>query len=309
MMEKERKTTRLKNLLIPGKPLICPGAYDALSAMCIERAGFQGIQVTGFGVAGAMLGVPDVAILSLSQMVEATRNIARAVEIPVMADGDTGFGNAVNTYHTVRFFEDAGAAGINLEDQLFPKRCGHMDGKMVIEAEEMVGKIRAAVDARRDPDFIINARTDAGTMYGIDEAIRRGRMYADAGADMIFLEAPKIGRIDDLRRAVKEIGIRCSIGIVLGGKAPILRYEEYCDLGLARLSFPVAPVAACLRGVQEAMNRLAKNKTFVEGDEQYYASFQDYTDFVGLPKIREMEKKYLSAEAISKRYRYFDMKH
>lgn len=305
----ERKTTRLKNLLVPGKPLICPGAYDALSAKCIEAAGFQGIQVSGFGVAGAMLGVPDVAILSLTQMVDATRNICRAVDIPVMADGDTGFGNAVNVYHTVQLFEDAGAAGINLEDQVFPKRCGHMDGKMVIDVDEMIGKIHAAVDARRDPDFIINARTDAGTMYGIDEAIRRGKLYAEAGADMIFLEAPKFGELDELKRAVKEIGIRCSIGIVLGGKAPVLTYEQYCELGLARLSFPVAPIAATFQALRQSMNKLALNQTFVEGDEAIYAPFKEYTDFIGLPKVREMEKKYMSAEAIAERYKYFDMKH
>lgn len=301
----ERKTTRLKNLLIPGQPLMCPGAYDAISAMCIQRAGFQGIQVSGFGVAGAMLGVPDVAILSLTQMVDATRNIARAVDIPVMADGDTGFGNAVNTYHTVKLFEEAGAAGINLEDQVFPKRCGHMDGKMVIPLEEMVGKLRAAVDARRDPDFIINARTDAGTMYGIDEAIRRGKAYAEAGADMIFLEAPKIDNIADIKRAVREIGIRCSIGIVLGGKAPVLSYADYCDLGVARLSFPVAPIVAAVHGMQVAMDQLFKNQTFVAGDEQYYISFKDYTDFVGLPGVRQMEKKYLSAESVEERYALF----
>ena len=144
----EKKTTRLKNLLIPGKPLICPGAYDALSARIIEKVGFKGIQVSGFGIAGSMLGLPDIAILSHTQMIDATRNICRSVEIPVMADGDTGFGNAVNVYHTVRMFEDAGAAGINLEDQIFPKRCGHMDGKMVIDMNEMVGKIKAAADAR-----------------------------------------------------------------------------------------------------------------------------------------------------------------
>jgi 2-methylisocitrate lyase-like PEP mutase family enzyme len=305
----ESKAKRLKNLLVPGMPLICPGAYDALSAMAIQHAGFQGIQVSGFGVAGAMLGVPDVAILSLTQMVEATRNICRAVDIPVMADGDTGFGNAVNTYHAVKLFEEAGAAGINLEDQVFPKRCGHMDGKMVIDADEMCGKICAAVDARRDPDFIINARTDAGTMYGIDEAIRRGKIYADAGADMIFLEAPKIDQLDDLKRAVKEIGIRCSIGIVQGGKAPILSYNQYCELGLARLSFPVAPVAACLHGLQQAMNHLFANKTFLDDDKDYYVTFKEYTDFIGLPKVREMEKQYIAASEISERYKHFDMKH
>jgi methylisocitrate lyase len=273
--------------------------------MCIERAGFRAIQVSGFGVAGALLGLPDVAILSMTQMAEVTRNICRAVDIPVMADGDTGFGNAVNTYYAVQLFEDAGAAGINIEDQLFPKRCGHMDGKIVIGMEEMVGKIKAAADARKDPDFIINARTDSGTMYGIDEAIRRGRAYAEAGADMIFLEAPKIDNIDDIKRAVKEIGIRCSIGIVLGGKAPILDYEQYCELGVARLSFPVAPIAAAVHGIQTALDRLYKNKTFLEDDQQYYESFKKFTSFVGLPKIRDLEKKYMPFDAVEERYALF----
>lgn len=301
----ERKTTHLKNLLIPGKPLICPGAYDVLSAKIIEKVGFQAIQVSGFGIAGSMLGIPDVGVLSLTQMVEATRNICRAVDIPVMADGDTGFGNAVNVYYTVKMFEEAGAAGINLEDQVFPKRCGHMDGKMVISMEEMIGKIKAAVDARKDPDFIINARTDAGTIYGIDEAIRRGKAYLEAGADMIFLEAPKISEIEDLKRAVKEIGGRCSLGIVLGGKAPILTYQEYCEIGLARLSFPVAPIAAVAFGLEKALTRLYQNMGYVEDDKEFYWDFKQFTDFIGLPKIREMERKYMSAEDLDNRYSPF----
>jgi methylisocitrate lyase len=301
----EKKTTRLKNLLIPGKPLICPGAYDALSARIIEKVGFKGIQVSGFGIAGSMLGLPDIAILSHTQMIDATRNICRSVEIPVMADGDTGFGNAVNVYHTVRMFEDAGAAGINLEDQIFPKRCGHMDGKMVIDMNEMVGKIKAAADARHDPDFIINARTDAGTIYGIDEAIRRGRAYLDAGADMIFLEAPKISSITDLKRAVKEIGGRCSLGIILGGKAPILSYQEYCELGLARLSFPVAPIAAAAYGLEVALTRLYQNNGYTDKDNDYYWDFKQYTNFIGLPEVHEMEQKYLSAEDLEERYSPF----
>ena len=141
------------------------------------------------------------------------------------------------------------------------------------------------------------------------QAIRRGKLYAEAGADMIFLEAPKFGELDELKRAVKEIGIRCSIGIVLGGKAPVLTYEQYCELGLARLSFPVAPIAATFQALRQSMNKLALNQTFVEGDEAIYAPFKEYTDFIGLPKVREMEKKYMSAEAIAERYKYFDMKH
>ena len=297
-----RKTTRLKNLLIPGKPLMCPGAYDALSAMVIEKVGFPAAQVTGFGLAGSFIGLPDVGIFSLTQMVEATRNICRSVSIPVMTDGDTGFGNAVNTYYAVKLFEEAGAAGINLEDQVFPKRCGHMEGKMVIPMEEMTGKIEAAVAARNDSDFIINARTDAGTLYGIDEAIRRGKVYAKAGADMIFLEAPKIDNLDDIKRAGEEIGIPISIGIVLGGKAPVLSYEEYCRLGVARLSFPVAPLMAAMHGLEEALKLLVEKKGFTSEDARHYMAFQDYLKFVGLPQIREMEKKYLPGDEVVARY-------
>ncbi len=297
-----RKTTRLKNLLIPGKPLMCPGAYDALSAMVIEKVGFSAAQVTGFGLAGSILGLPDVGIFSLTQMVEATRNICRSVSIPVMTDGDTGFGNAVNTYYAVKLFEEAGAAGINLEDQVFPKRCGHMEGKMVIPMEEMTGKIEAAVAARNDSDFIINARTDAGTLYGIEEAIRRGKAYARAGADMIFLEAPKIDSLDEIKRAVEEIGIPVSIGIVLGGKAPVLSYEEYCRLGVARLSFPVAPLMAAMHGLEEALKLLVAKKGFTTEDAKHYMAFQDYLKFVGLPQIKEMEKKYLPTDEIVSRY-------
>ncbi|OHE24712.1 MAG: hypothetical protein A3J94_16305, partial [Syntrophus sp. RIFOXYC2_FULL_54_9] len=215
---------------------------------------------------------------------------------------DTGFGNAVNTYYAVKLFEEAGAAGINLEDQVFPKRCGHMEGKMVIPMEEMTGKIEAAVAARNDSDFIINARTDAGTLYGIDEAIRRGKAYAKAGADMIFLEAPKIDNLDDIKRAGEEIGIPISIGIVLGGKAPVLSYEEYCRLGLARLSFPVAPLMAAMHGLEEALKLLAAKKGFTGEDARHYMAFQDYLKFVGLPQIREMEKKYLPGDEVIARY-------
>lgn len=298
-----KKTARLKNLLIPGKPLICPGAYDVLSAKIIEKIGFQALQVSGFGVAGSILGLPDIAVLSLTQMLDVTRNICHAVNIPVMADGDTGFGNAVNVYYTVQMFEDAGAAGINLEDQVFPKRCGHMDGKMVIETEEMIGKIRAAADARRDPDFIINARTDAGTLYGIDEAIRRGQAYLKAGADMIFIEAPKISKPEDIKRAVKEIGGKCSLGIVLGGKAPILTYEQYCDLGLARLSFPVAPIAAAAHGMEVALTHLFEEKSFADEDRDLYWDFKQYTDFIGLPDVHQLERRYMSDEALEERYK------
>lgn len=152
-----KKTTRLKKLILDPKILIMPGAYDALSAKIIERAGFQAVQASGYGIAASYLGMPDVGLLTMSEMLDQTRRIARAVDIPVMGDGDTGFGNAINVYRTVQEFEAAGVAGINLEDQIFPKRCGHMEGKEIVSLEEMVKKIEAAVAARRDPDFVINA--------------------------------------------------------------------------------------------------------------------------------------------------------
>ena len=179
-----KKTTLLKKLINDPEILVMPGAYDVLSARLIEAAGFKAVQCSGFGFAASLLGLPDIGILSSTQMLEITRSICHAVDIPVMADGDNGFGNAVNTYYTVREFEAAGAAGINLEDQISPKRCGHITGKQCISAEEMVLKIKAAREAARDPDFVINARTDAYMVYGEEEAIRRGNMYAKAGAEV-----------------------------------------------------------------------------------------------------------------------------
>lgn len=164
-----------------------PGVYDCVSAKIAEQCGVKAVQVTGYGLAGSYLGKPDVGILTKTQMVELTRNICNAVRIPVMADGDTGFGNAINLYYAVQEFEAAGAAGINLEDQFFPKRCGHMGGKQIIPFEEAVKKVEAAAAARKDKDFVINARTDAIAVAGVDEAIRRGNAFAKAGADLVFV--------------------------------------------------------------------------------------------------------------------------
>lgn len=180
------KTTQLKKLLLQRKALPCPGVYDALSARMVEYCGFQACQISGFGVSASSLGMTDASFTSLEEIVRITSNIVRAVDIPVMTDADTGYGNAVNVWWTTKRLEETGAAGMNLEDQCFPKRCGHMAGKQLISLGEMVGKIRAAVDAKRDPDFVINARTDAAYVCGIEEAIRRGNAYLEAGADMVL---------------------------------------------------------------------------------------------------------------------------
>ena len=181
---------RLRALLAEPAPLIAPGAYDALSARLVEQAGFDAVYMTGFGTSASQLGRPDVGLLSGSEMVDQVRRLVDAVERPVIADADTGYGNAINVIRTVRAYEQAGVAALHLEDQVMPKKCGHMSGKAVIPRDEMVGKIRAAVEARRDPDLVLIARTDAAAVHGLDDAIDRARAFADAGADVLFVEAP-----------------------------------------------------------------------------------------------------------------------
>ncbi|WP_370400402.1 isocitrate lyase/PEP mutase family protein [Sulfitobacter sp. JB4-11] len=253
-MTQTRKTTRLKTLIEAPELLVMPGAYDALSAMLIEDAGFDAVQASGFGLAASHLGLPDIGILGFREMLDRTRVMANAVSIPLMADGDTGFGDAATTWHVVREFEAAGAAGINLEDQIMPKRCGHFVGKTVIAMEEMIGKLRAAADARQDKDFVINARTDALQPLGVDEAIRRGNAYADAGATLIFVDG--IETRDDVKRIIAEISAPVSINMVEGGRTPLFSFAELAELGAARVSCPVTTILAAMKGVQQALASL-----------------------------------------------------
>lgn len=293
-----RKTTLLKKLINDPEILVMPGAYDVLSARLIEAAGFRAVQCSGFGFAASFLGLPDIGILSSSQMLELTRNICHAVDIPVMADGDNGFGNPVNTHYTVREFEAAGAAGINLEDQVSPKRCGHITGKQIIPAEEMVLKIQAAREAASDPDFVINARTDAYGVAGIEEAIRRGNLYAKAGADLIFVEAPL--SVEGIKRVIREIDAPVSINLLQGGRTPLVTIQELEEWGAARVSIPVTTVMAAAYGVKQALEYIKAHGTI--RDLEGVLSFAEFTDLVGLDKIRELEARYLTEEEIALRY-------
>jgi len=270
-----------------------PGAYDSLSAMIIEKAGFKAIQCSGYGIAASLLEKPDVGILNMSEMLNQTRNICSAVDIPVMADRDTGFGNAVNVYYTVQTFEAAGAAGINLEDQTFPKKCGHMDGKEVISIEEMVQKIRAAVDAKKDKDFVINARTDSIAVYGIEEAIKRGNAYAKAGADLIFVEAPK--EFEDIKYLVKNIKAPVSINMTDGSKTPLVSIKALQELGVARVSITFSAIFAVAKAIEKAMNIInVEGFTPAVNHLEDIVTFKEFTDLVGLPEVKKMERKYLS---------------
>ena len=281
----------LRELIEARNALPMPGVYDAFSARLVEQAGFLACQISGFAVAAAALGLPDIGILSLRDQINAVQTVANAVGIPVMADGDTGFGNAVNTFHTVRLLEAAGAAGVNIEDQTFPKRCGHMDGKSVIPAEEMVQKIRAACAARRDPDFVINARTDAVATDGLLAAIARANAYLDAGATLIFVEA--LRTCEEISQAVRGIRGPISVNMIgtTGGRTPSINLAELRALGVARVSYPGVTLASAGAAMRRALNVLASQGDLA-GIEGELMSFSDLTDAVGMPAERAREREY-----------------
>ncbi|MDI9370888.1 MAG: isocitrate lyase/PEP mutase family protein [Synergistota bacterium] len=290
-----KKTTMLKNMILERKALVCPGAHDAISAMLIERAGFKALQVSGFGLSATYLGLPDMAFIGFSDVVHFTKNIVDAVSIPVMADADTGYGNSINAMHVTREFIKPGAAGMNIEDQVFPKRCGHLEGKQIIPIEEMVLKIKACRDARNqlDPDFVINARTDAIAVTGIDEAIRRANAYADAGADLVFVEAPR--SVEQIEKAVREIKAPVSINLmdaVTGGKTPLVSIDRLREIGVGRVSIPVGPLFAAVRGMTTYLEAIKDDK-IAEGRTELVAPFSEFKELVGFEKFRELERGYL----------------
>ena len=290
-----KKSTILRRILKERRAIPAPGAHDVISAKLIERAGFEIIQVSGFGLAATYLGLPDMAFLSSTDMLNFTRNIVDAVSIPVMGDADTGFGNSINAMRVTEQYIKAGAAGMNIEDQMFPKRCGHIEGKTIVPTEEMVLKIRACCKVRDelDPDFIINARTDAIAVEGIGEAIRRGNAYAEAGADMIFVEAPR--SVDEINRAVKEIKALVSINLfdnVEGGKTPLVPVKDLAAMGVARVSIPVGTTFAAMRGVEKYLEAI-KGGQLTPGRTDLVATFAEFKDLVGVPKFREQEKEFL----------------
>ena len=289
-----KKSTLLKNMIAERKALVCPGAHDVISAKLIERAGFKACQVSGFGLSASYLGLPDMAFLSFSEALNFSKNIIDAVEVPVMVDADTGFGNAINAMRVTEEFIKIGAAGMNIEDQVFPKRCGHLEGKQIIPMEEMVLKIKACIEVKKklDPDFVINARTDAIAVSGVDEAIRRGNAYADAGADLIFIEAPRTK--EDIKRLTREIQAPISINLfdaVSGGKTPLISIDELREMGVARISIPVGPLFAAIRGMINYLDVIKDG--IAEGRDDLVVPFAEFKDLIGFNKYRDLEKKCL----------------
>jgi 2-methylisocitrate lyase-like PEP mutase family enzyme len=299
----KKATTRLRELLVRGDVLVAPGAYDALTAMIYAKQGFEAVYMTGYGTAAA-LGMPDAGLATMEEMVRNARYIANAVSIPLISDADTGYGNVVNLVRTVREFIQAGVAGIHLEDQVTPKRCGHVAGKRVVPIDEAVGKIRAAVDTRDryDPDFVIIARTDARGAVGgsFEEAVRRGNAYAEAGADLVFFEAPLSE--DEVGRAVREI--KAKIVIHCGGLTPYISLARMQELGIALTILPgLACEGAVARAVYDA--GLLVKQHGIEGYRQVLESvkghpMEDFNEFIGFGTVREIEGKYLPPEDTAK---------
>lgn len=284
------RRARLRALLDAGTPVLAPGAYDALSARLVEQAGFDVVYMTGFGTTAGLLGRPDVGLLGGAEMAAHAGRLADAVDLPLIADADTGYGNPLNVIRTVRDYERAGVAALHLEDQVMPKRCGHLAGKQVVPAAEMVAKVRAAVDARTDPDLLVIARTDAAAVDGLDAAIDRARRFADAGADLLFVEAPTSER-DVETVATALAGHRLVFNWAEGGRTPPLSRDRLAELGFALVLFPVGTLLAATAGMRELLERLRAEGTpasLVDRLDRLDA----FAELAGLGEVRELEQRY-----------------
>jgi 2-methylisocitrate lyase-like PEP mutase family enzyme len=283
-----KQTTKLKNLIQSKKILVAPGAFDALSAKLIEAVGFKAVYMSGFGTAASMFGVPDIGLLTMTEMAENGKRISDAVGIPVIADADTGYGNHLNVIRTVEEYEKAGIAAIQIEDQISPKRCGHMEGQRLISPEEMAAKIRAAVAARKDKDMALIARTDAISAEGFGEAIRRGNRYKEEGADVIFVEAPTA--VEQLEKIPKLI--KGPVLINIAPKTPVLHFKRYEEMGYAIAIYPPLSLTASYVAIKEKLVELKEEGVLKDGAHGG-VPFDELLDFLGLKKYRTLEEKLL----------------
>jgi methylisocitrate lyase len=270
--------------------LVLPGVYDALTAKIAERVGFKCLVMGGYSIAASRLGQPDVGYLTMTEMTQAVKTICDATPLPLFADGDTGYGNALSVQRTVIEYEKAGAAAILFEDQVWPKRCGHMQGKEVISSDEHAMKIRAAKDACSNPDTVIIARTDSRAVLGLEEAIRRGRQYFDAGADALFIEAPQ--NESELAAIGKAFpGKVLLANMIEGGKTPILTPEQLQSLGYKVVFWPCTALYAVLKSLEEVFSELHRSGTTAGVGDRLH-SFSHFNQLIGLSDYAVLEKKY-----------------
>lgn len=280
---------RLRELLSRGKPVLAPGVSDALGARLVAEAGFDAAYMTGFGTAATRLGRPDVGLLTMTEMVDNAHNIVRACGLPVIADADTGYGNAINVVRTVQEFEQAGVAAIHLEDQVSPKRCGHLEGKQVVPADEMAAKIRAAVAARQSDNFVVIARTDAASVEGMDAAIDRGRRYRDEGADALFVEA--ITTEDEIERVASAFAdVPLLFNWVEGGTTPPVSLDRMRELGFAIVIYPISTLLAATGAMRDALAQIKANGSPTSANG--HPNFSDFVEFIGLTEIGELDTRF-----------------
>ena len=284
-------TTRkaLRQMLNNKEKVMAPGAYDAWSAKLIENAGFPAVYMTGYGVSASVLGKPDIGLLTLSEMVTSVKNIVASVNIPVIADADNGYGGTLNVVRTTEEYEQVGVAAIQFEDQVTPKRCGHMEGKEVIPMEEMVAKVKAAVYARKDPDFVIIARTDARAVLGFDEALRRAKAYEAAGADVIFFEAPQ--SLDEMKIVAQEIKVPLLANMVEKGKTPLTKATELNEIGYNIIIYPVSLLYNATKAIQDMLIQLKQDETTSNMLDKL-VSFPEFNATIKLDELRDLEKSF-----------------
>jgi len=280
---------QLKALAHARRGVIVPGAFNALSARVVADLGFEALYVTGAGVTNMWFGLPDQAFMGLTDIADHTARIRDAVDLPLIVDADTGFGNALNTYHAVRTLERAGADCIQLEDQVSPKRCGHFAGKDVVEASEMIGKIKAAVDARRDKDLLIMARTDAAAVHGFNAAVERAQAYAEAGADLLFVEA--VTELEHVRALPQRLSTPQLMNMVIGGKTPITSAQELGQLGYGLVLYANAALQGALAGMQRTLTQLRETQR-IDEDPALVTPFAERQRLVNKPLWDTLEKKY-----------------
>jgi 2-methylisocitrate lyase-like PEP mutase family enzyme len=286
------RRARLRELVTKKQGLVLPGAYDGVSAKLVERAGFPAVYMTGYGTSASRLGLPDMGFAGLADMVDHARNLAAAVSIPLLADADTGYGNALNVRRTVAMYEAAGVAGLHLEDQVAPKRCGHLTGHQVVPREEFAAKIRAAVEARTDPDFLIIARTDAISAEGFDEALRRGEAAARAGADVLFVEAPKTE--EQIERVARAFDTPLLFNYASGGRSPLLPFALLRGLGYAIILLPVDTLLVAARAVESFLRDLRRTDDVLHLGERYMA-FADFNELIGVGTQLALAQRYTGA--------------
>ena len=279
---------QLRTLLAAPGLLQAPGCYDAFTAKLIEQAGFKAAYMTGFGASASVLGMPDTGLMTFTEMATHAGNIAAAIRIPLIADADTGYGNAINAYRTTRAYARAGVAAIQLEDQVAPKKCGHTKGKAIVPLGEILGKVRAAADARAEQDIVIIVRTDARAVSGFDEALERCLAFQDAGADVIFFEAPESeGEMETIAKRVKKPLL---INLVEGGKTPFLPRSRLEKLGFKIAIYPVSALLTVGKAVQAQLQRMKTEDGFGPNGDKI--TFEELKTLVGFPAYYEMEERY-----------------